>query len=121
MNFSKKNILNISILICGLFFNLGCMKVMNSSSGDYALENASLSFLNAYGVMQAKCFSCHQEFNTTQDVLISKGWVVRGDALNSPMYNRLEGSDGPGVKNMPQTGSLTSSDREIIKNWINGL
>lgn len=113
------------LLIGFLLFNSvvvsGCMKVMNSSSGDYVLDNASLEFLTAYTIMKDKCFSCHQEFNTTQANLISKGWVVPGDPLNSPMYNRLQGSDGTGVKNMPQTGSLTSQDRKIIKDWIQGI
>lgn len=99
----------------------GCMKVTNSSSGDYVLDNASLEFLNAYTVMKDQCFSCHKEFNTTQALLISKGWIVPGDPLNSPLYNRLQGSDGPGVKNMPQTGSLTTQDRKIIKDWILGI
>lgn len=100
---------------------ISCGKVINSSSGDYILDSASLNYVGAYAVMKEKCFSCHREFNTTQKGLISLGFVVPGNPLTSSMYNRLQGSEGAGTKNMPQTGSLTAEDRKIIKDWISGI
>lgn len=54
--------------------------------------------------------------NSTQNS--SKKRVVPGDAENSYLVIKIEANQ-PGISKMPPSGSLSSNQIQLIKNWIN--
>ena len=102
-------------------FASGCLQTENSSSTD-SIVSGSPEFLAAVSVLSANCFSCHDEFNKTEDELITAGFVIPGDHQNSSIYYRLRNSSGPlGDKNMPLVGSLSTEDIQTIATWIDSI
>jgi mono/diheme cytochrome c family protein len=104
-------------------FASGCLQTENSSSTDAdAVTSGSPEFLAAVSVLSSNCFSCHDEFNRTEDELITSGFVIPGDHQNSSIYYRLRNSSGPlGDKNMPLVGSLSTEDIQTIATWIDSI
>lgn len=125
----KKSALLVLFLILS-----GCLEVENSSSSDSGGltfdPNATPEFIAANAVFVKNCSTsgCHtQNFATlTEDEFIAspRGWVIPGDAANSPVYFRNVGSSGArGPKNMPQTPrpALSVQELQAIEDWINSI
>lgn len=77
-------------------------------------------------IMDSKCVKCHKVGGTSPDLsalkestAISMGLIVKGNPESSPLYYRLKGSLGPGTKNMPLDGSLSTEELNAVANWIN--
>jgi hypothetical protein len=69
----------------------------------------------------SKCSGCHAWGNYTVTKLKTEGLLVPGDAMNSKVYYRLDGSKGTLPKGMPQGGALPPGDVTTMENWINSL
>lgn len=88
-------------------------------------------FTLAKAVFDAKCTTCHSPtgsyptFNLvglTESKAINNGWVVKGNPDSSRLYYRLMGSSGSnGPKTMPQGGSISAQDVQIVADWINSI
>ena len=79
------------------------------------------NFAPAQNVIQAKCHSCHSAWSgVSANYYFSSGLAVKGQAENSTLYYRLTGSTGSsGPKTMPTSGSISASEADLIKTWIN--
>lgn len=103
-----------------------CLQAENSNSQDAELYGDSgggtPEFLAAKAILQTNCVSCHAEYTKSEAELKAIGWIVGGDPENSKTYYRLVGSAGAlGPKNMPQSGTLSSTDVETIAVWIDSV
>ena len=85
-------------------------------------------FAAAKIILDNKCINCHRAGGTspnlallTENTAISSGLIIKSNPEASPLYNRLQGSAGPGTKNMPLNGSITSAEVKAIADWINNL
>jgi mono/diheme cytochrome c family protein len=111
------------LLLCLL--SVSCLQTENSSSSDggFAGENNnSPEFEAARLVFSQSCTGCHSFHAQSEAQLIASGEVLPGDAENSPVYYRMQGSTGlNGSKNMPQNGSISTTDVETVATWINGI
>jgi hypothetical protein len=79
------------------------------------------NFAPAQNIIQAKCLSCHGAWNgVSANYYFSTGLAIKGQAENSQLYYRLTGSSGAqGPKTMPTSGSISASEADLIKTWIN--
>ncbi len=100
-----------------------CLQTENSSSLDDAMASGgSPEFQAARTVLSQSCTGCHDYHTKTEAELVAAGLVVAADPEASEIYYRLVGSTGlQGPKDMPQGGSLSSSDVEVISTWIENL
>ncbi len=100
------------------------MEIENSSTHDantYGQVSNPL-FAEAKEIFRVNCTPCHQYQGVSEDLLVSSGLVIAGDAQNSQIYYRLRNSaSSNGPKNMPTWGSLTSNDIQTIETWINSM
>ncbi|MGE5085924.1 MAG: c-type cytochrome [Bacillota bacterium] len=94
-----------------------------SSDGGTTVDNSK--FLAAKAVIDSNCLSCHGSgsslgdfSNMTELNMINKGMVVAKAPLSSPLYYRLQGSQGGGNKNMPQGGSISAAQVQAVYDWI---
>ncbi|MCB0412243.1 MAG: hypothetical protein KDD22_06935 [Bdellovibrionales bacterium] len=105
------------LIFATLIFQSGCLQTENSSTLDAAAGSG-----DSYDILDEKCSACHDFHTKTEVELQNLGLVVAGSAETSPIYYRLVGSSGSGgPKDMPSSGSITSSELEAIKAWINTL
>jgi hypothetical protein len=83
---------------------------------------------DAYQIISNKCFQCHAGGNSEGDLsiidnantLISRGYIVPGDALNSTFYQKITTPEFG--QRMPFGGPyLSQSDIDTIKTWIDGI
>lgn len=100
-----------------------CFQTENSSSLDadtYTDDGSGTAeFRAAKLIMTQSCAGCHQYHTRTEAQLKTDGLMVAGNPEGSSLYHRLTGaSGGAGPKNMPQGGSLSSSDVQTIRFWI---
>ena len=104
-----------------LSLGMGFLFLNSNAQIDYASQIQS--------ILNAKCASCHggrngvslQDYEATMN---SKGSsynkliVTAGDAVQSPLYDKLLANPQFGSR-MPQGGSLSSTEINLIKDWIN--
>ncbi|MEO0336362.1 MAG: DUF1592 domain-containing protein, partial [Pseudomonadota bacterium] len=106
-----------------------------SSSSDSTVEEVQ-EFAKASAIIQANCVQCHapgksasvapMNFGSSAE-FIRAGLVVPGDVDRSKLIARLNGyepvkaSQGLGPRDMPVGGSLTDSQIEVLKQWVNQL
>jgi hypothetical protein len=81
-------------------------------------------------VFSAKCASCHTEWDAISEAVWLTSKAKDGTPLiaskslqNSTLYLRLKGAKFGDVakQNMPAGGTLSSSDLQIVEDWILGL
>ena len=124
----KKTYLNFLILITFTLYN--CSKDTGPVDENQATEN--ISFANdVQPIFGQSCTSCHpssgnldltaaNSYNQLVNVNAS-GYsakrVVPGDADNSVLYKKIDGSGTYG-SNMPLGGNLSAAQINIIKQWI---
>ncbi|KYG67782.1 hypothetical protein AZI87_00410 [Bdellovibrio bacteriovorus] len=96
-----------------------------SSTGE---DEVNPKFIIAKAIYDAKCVSCHKSggnapnlVNLTENKALSNGWVVKGNAEGSTLYNVLKGSSGGGAKSMPSGGSISAAEVQAIADWINSI
>lgn len=111
----------VSILI--LLSSTGCLQVYNSAYRDrnsFTSLDGGANFALAFAVIESRCKNCHQNFLewTTEQDWIDSGKVVAGDPSSSEIYTALKGSEYSGRRDMPSDSDMPSSERELIKNWI---
>jgi mono/diheme cytochrome c family protein len=99
-----------------------CFEVKNSSSQDAGFasdESLSPEFQAARSVFSQSCAGCH-DFNILSEAeLLARAEYVPGDPASSPIYNRLQNSDGANSdKDMPLGGSISADDVAAVKTWI---
>lgn len=90
-------------------------------------SNKTPSFIEFNNVLKSKCLNCHSpglsagyanfEFNSEEDALNSP-YIVKSHPLESPLFTRMKGSGSNNDENMPPIGTLSTSDIQIIKSWI---
>lgn len=109
-------------------FLAGCeiLQTENSFSKDLALYGVSsggtAAFIALKTVLQSNCASCHSDFvSYTEEEWVDNGYVIRGDADNSSLYQRLRGSNTGGPENMPPDSTLTTDEISVVNAWITGL
>jgi len=122
----KSFLLLLTLTVIMAFGVSSCVQTHNSSSSDAATYGSIVgtdNFQAAHQILVSKCIGCHTDFGATADVLVSSGYVVTDDSLNSPIYYRLQNSDGSnGPKTMPMGApALSSSDLAAIKTWIDSM
>lgn len=114
----------IIFILCLSALTQGCLQTENSNSGDgdaYGEISGSPQFIAARAIFTANCTPCHSYNAQTEDELIASGLLVPGDSNNSPIYNRLRNSSGPGNKNMPPSGPLSTENLTAISTWVTGV
>lgn len=105
-------------LIVLMFYLAGCVQAENSNSQDQFLNNDG----TVSGIFSQNCANCHAYHTQTEEQLIDLGLVLPGDPENSKIYYRLVGSAGSfGPKDMPVGGSLSPSELEQVRLWIENL
>mgnify|MGYP000860953027 CR=1 FL=1 len=125
------NKLNLNHLIVLSLINFyGCMQVQNTSSNDReyytnteidASTPAGQRLSAAYTVIKNNCVNCHSNMNLTTDTdWINSGYVSPGNATSSIIYCRIKGSNC-GAEDMPKNSSMSQTDANTIKTWINNL
>ncbi len=100
-----------------------CLQTENSNSLDadtYSDDGSGTAeFRAAKTIFKQSCAGCHQYHTRTEVQLKSDGVLAAGSPDTSSIYFRLAGaSGGSGPKNMPQGGSLSSSDIQTIRFWV---
>lgn len=83
-------------------------------------DPVDINFGPVQSMIESKCISCHGAWSGAKaSFYVTQGLMTKGDALNSKLYYRLQGSGGAsGPKNMPQSGSISSSETDQVKTWI---
>ena len=78
------------------------------------------NFAPVQSIVENKCTSCHTAWSgASASFYVSNGLVIKGNALSSKLYYRLNSSQGPnGPKNMPQSGFLNASEVQAFQTWI---
>lgn len=107
-----------------------CMQTQNSSSNDEAIYKktsidvstpAGQRLSQAYKVIKNNCVSCHSTMNlTTDSEWINSGYISQGNPTSSILYCRIKGSTC-GAEDMPKDSSLSDTDLNAIKVWIENL
>jgi mono/diheme cytochrome c family protein len=101
------------------FLSVSCMQAENSNSADKTTWGSDdTPFGRAKKVMAQNCAQCHPFAGQTEDELAASGDIVKGNADNSKIYQRLNGIGG---SVMPTSGALSSGDIGIIRDWINQI
>lgn len=82
-------------------------------------------------VIGPKCIICHSatgsaaglDFNVSETELVDQGYIVAGDADNSPFYYRLKGVKlNKSTEDMPLgVMILTAEELGLVKEWINSI
>ena len=110
-----------------LLFTASCLNNVEEISGE---QQANVSFADdVQPILTQHCVSCHGNsggvnLSSYQALISSTGnaygnnLVVPEDAVASGLYDKLLPSPRFGTK-MPQGGSLSGNQIEIIKTWIN--
>ncbi len=90
--------------------------------------SATPQFLAAKNIIDSKCLACHSSSNNgdfrnlNQNQFLQKNLVSARNPAGSKIYYRLSGAtSGPGPANMPQGSDLTSTEVQIIADWINSI
>lgn len=121
----KKNILFISILVS--FLGINCM---NGSEDVTGTEQTNVSYsTQVQPILNSRCVSCHGtnggvNLSSYSALMSSVGnnygtnLVVEGDADASGLVDKIEPNPQFGSR-MPQGGTLTGDQIQIIKAWIN--
>lgn len=116
--------IRISVFVTLVAILTSCLQTENSSSADIGITGTP-EFMAARTVLLNNCVNCHQghDFHLLfEDELVTRGDVVPGDFLNSPIYYRLAGSLGSeGPKDMPEGGTLSDSELQTIQTWIESI
>lgn len=104
----------------------GCIQTQNSSSSDASLYGAVTGtddFLAVHEILVSKCIVCHADLGGDANSLVAGDYVIATDPADSPLYYRLQNSDGfNGPKTMPVGApALSSSDLATLKTWITNL
>lgn len=114
----------LSLLLVSVFMNCGpsfqvAQKSFSSGSSSLA-SNATA--VQAKAVLQNRCASCHTSAGSgslsnimDEAQLKSGGWVVPGNANNSPLVRRV--FDG----SMPPGQPLSNADQNLLLSWVNGM
>lgn len=113
----------IVALTSTLLFSSGCLQTQNNSSEGFVAEGDDY-FKAAVEAFEMSCSTnaCHGFHMMTEAELISTGRAIPGDPENSPIYYRMKDSAGSrGPKTMPTVGSLSTPDREAVREWIENL
>ncbi len=78
------------------------------------------NFGSVQSMIESKCVQCHGAWSGAgANFYVSQGLITKGDALNSKLYYRLQGSLGSGgPKTMPQNGSISAGEVDLVKTWI---
>ncbi|KYG61417.1 hypothetical protein AZI86_17030 [Bdellovibrio bacteriovorus] len=86
-------------------------------------STADPNFAPAQSVIESKCLNCHSSWaGARASYYVGLGLVSKNNAANSKLYYRLLGSAGSnGPKNMPQGGSLTPAEAELVRVWIDNM
>ncbi|KYG64682.1 hypothetical protein AZI86_10750 [Bdellovibrio bacteriovorus] len=81
------------------------------------------NFAPAKAVLQSSCTQCHASWASGSATYFKNvGLVVKGNAEASPLYYRLKNSTGSsGPKTMPQNSTISNSEADLIKTWINNM
>jgi mono/diheme cytochrome c family protein len=101
----------------------------NSSSQDDALYNEAVlevggdpNFAAAYAIIQTQCASCHSHsaWNNlnSNSLWVASGYVIKGQANSSVLIQKTFQN---GTGNMPPSNTLSSSDFNTLKTWINNI
>lgn len=114
------------LLLAAFAVLVGCGKVYNSSSSDFARYGSgvpgSANFIAARVVMSGQCFSCHSNWATLNEAgYVSAGLVTSRDLSGSKIYTRLRGNSLNSTGNMPPNGLLTTQEVDAISIWISGM
>nr|WP_295899867.1 cytochrome c [uncultured Bdellovibrio sp.] len=111
-------------MIANVIFDPSLINDGGSGGGDVV----NPKFVAAKAIIDAKCISCHKSggydpnfVNITESKAVGNGWVVKGSPEASKLYYRLQGSTGPGTKNMPSGGSISAAEVQAIADWINSI
>ncbi len=108
----------IASVVLGLCLS-SCMQTQNSSSQDKSTyADLSGPFGVAKSIIAQNCANCHDFHTLSEDALVSRGVLVKGDPEHSKIYFRLVGSSGGGTKNMPTGGALSAGEVGKIYDWI---
>ena len=96
-------------------------------TGSSGTSQAVPSFTaNVMPILRTKCVVCHGSFGgwdaTSYSSIITSGdhapVVISGDALNSLLVQKLQGTQQIGSI-MPPSGKLSDTEIQIIIDWIN--
>ena len=105
-------------------FLSSCVKVKNSSSGDFNLYGSGVSgstnFLQARAVLATHCLSCHGEWsNFFEQDYKNSARVLAANPSGSTLYTKIRGNDAGVEGNMPENRpDLSYEDIKKIKDWI---
>ena len=123
-----KNILKYTLLFSlGLFVNscyYDAYPEYEDTDTDTGSEpsNENVSYADDIVPLWSQCVGCHQG-NTPPDMKnngyanLLNGYVVKGDAENSILYQSLLGTNG--VSLMPPGSKWPDSKINLVKDWIN--
>lgn len=109
------------------FSSCGRLNSLNSFSSDAEVYDNSIStqFVAARQLMASKCAVCHRHSQFTsysESEWVSVGLVVAGNPNASELFLRLKNNGILGSEqDMPPNSSLSTSEAQIIEDWIDSL
>lgn len=105
-----------------------CAAYNSSSQDESVYSEATLetggdpNFAAAFSIIQTQCASCHSHTswnNLNSNALwMASGYVIKGQAAGSVLIQKTFQN---GTGNMPPSNSLSATDFNTLKNWINNI
>lgn len=72
-------------------------------------------------VFNEKCVHCHSYLSQSDEELISQNLIVPSNPNKSLIFRYLKGSGVGGKENMPPKSSLSKTEVQLVKTWIENL
>ena len=85
-----------------------------------ATTNAGERLCKSYSILNVSCMNCHDDWRAyvTNSAWVNSSLVIEGNSFDSQLIYKLTNEGG----NMPPNGdTLTESDVEVLKQWIDAL
>ncbi|WP_374074007.1 cytochrome c [Bdellovibrio bacteriovorus] len=102
--------------------------LLNDTGDGGGGDDVNPKFVTAKAIIDAKCINCHKSggnspnlVNLTESKAVGNAWVIKANPEGSKLYYRLQGSSGPGSKDMPSGGSISAAEVQAIADWINSI
>jgi uncharacterized membrane protein len=121
-----KHSLSYAFLIA--FLATSCAAYNSSSQDDSVYTETVIetggdpNFSAAFSIIQTQCASCHSHSswnNLNSNALwLASGYVIKGQASNSVLIQKTFQN---GTGNMPPSNTLSSTDFNTLKTWINNI
>lgn len=103
-------------LVIALAVALGCDRCSTRGSSEQRYSVAR-------SIIRDKCLRCHPAFDRDNEAdWVASGYVLAGDAPQSPIYRFLKGANVGGPESMPKTNTtLSAQELAQLRVWIEGM